>query len=89
MYTDEIDSDVVGLNTLEAIGTGRSNMLVLSRRLRQSVVIDGKIRVTVIKTGTGAVRLGIEAPDDVAVHREEIQNRIAGSIASNLNLQRS
>jgi carbon storage regulator len=60
-------------------------MLVLSRRLRQSVVIDGKIRVTVIKTGTGAVRLGIEAPDDVSVHREEIQNQIAGSAAPSLD----
>ncbi len=64
-------------------------MLVLSRRLRQSVVIDGKIRVTVIKTGTSAVRLGIEAPDNVSVHREEIQNRIAGSMAPTLNLPSS
>lgn len=61
-------------------------MLVLSRRLRQSVVIDGKIRVTVVKTGTGAVRLGIEAPDNVSVHREEIQHRIAASRAPSVNL---
>ena len=64
-------------------------MLVLSRRLRQSIVIDGKIRVTVIKTGTSAVRLGIEAPDNVSVHREEIQNRIAGSMAPTLSLPSS
>ncbi len=62
-------------------------MLVLSRRVRESVVIDGKIRITVIKTGTGAVRLGIEAPVDVSVHREEIQQRLANSAAPPLNLR--
>ena len=54
-------------------------MLVLSRRLQEAVVIDGRIRVTVVKTGAGAVRLGIEAPDDVPVHREEIHQRITAS----------
>ena len=62
-------------------------MLVLSRRVRESVVIDGKIRVTVIKTGSGTVRLGIEAPVDVPVHREEIQQRIAAATTPSMHLR--
>ena len=51
-------------------------MLVLSRRPQESIVIDGNIRVTIIKSGAGTVRLGIDAPADVAVHREEVQLQI-------------
>ena len=51
-------------------------MLVLSRRPQESIVIDGNIRVTIIKSASGGVRLGIDAPADVAVHREEVQRQI-------------
>ena len=52
-------------------------MLVLSRKTNESIVIDGNIRITVVKSGGNAVRLGIVAPKDVTIHREEIQHRIA------------
>lgn len=48
-------------------------MLVLSRKIGESIIIDGDIKVTVISTRKGAVRIGIEAPDDVTVNREEIE----------------
>jgi len=47
-------------------------MLVLSRKLNEKIVIDGGIVVTVVKIEGGQVRLGIEAPRDVKVFREEI-----------------
>ncbi|QDV38627.1 carbon storage regulator CsrA [Tautonia plasticadhaerens] len=47
-------------------------MLVLSRKLNEKIVIDGGIVVTVVKIDRNQVRLGIEAPGDVSVYREEL-----------------
>lgn len=47
-------------------------MLILSRRPGEAVIIDGGIRVVVLSSDRGTVRLGIEAPDDVGIVREEI-----------------
>ncbi len=47
-------------------------MLVLSRRENQSIVIDGQIKVTIVRINGDKIRLGIEAPRDVAVWREEL-----------------
>lgn len=47
-------------------------MLVLSRRAREEVIIDGCIKVTIVKIEGKRVRLGIDAPDEVAIHRSEI-----------------
>ena len=51
-------------------------MLVLSRRCGESVTIGPDIRVVVLGVKSGQVRLGIEAPRAVAVHREEVYVRI-------------
>ncbi len=47
-------------------------MLVLSRKLNEKIVIDGGIVLTVVKIDRNQVRLGIEAPSDVRVYREEL-----------------
>lgn len=47
-------------------------MLVLTRRAGQSIMIGTDIVVTVLEVGGEAVRIGIQAPSDVAVHREEV-----------------
>ena len=47
-------------------------MLVLSRRIGERLVIDGKITVTVIEVRGGQIRLGIEAPPEIPVRREEV-----------------
>jgi carbon storage regulator len=47
-------------------------MLVLSRKLGQRFQIGQEVRVTIVKIDRNSVRIGIEAPDDVAVYREEI-----------------
>jgi carbon storage regulator len=47
-------------------------MLVLSRKLGESIVIGDNIRVTVVGVNGGKVRIGIEAPADILVLREEL-----------------
>ena len=47
-------------------------MLVLSRRIGERLVIDAKITVTVIEVRGGQIRLGIEAPPEIPVRREEV-----------------
>ncbi len=50
-------------------------MLVLTRRLGETIVIDGNIRVTVLDVRGERVRLGIEAPANVPVYREEVHRQ--------------
>ena len=47
-------------------------MLVLSRKTRDAIVIGHEVRVIVLSIGRDQVRLGIQAPPDVEVHREEV-----------------
>lgn len=51
-------------------------MLILTRKVGETIVINDTIRVAVMQVKGGQVRLGIEAPKDVSVHRQEIQERI-------------
>ena len=51
-------------------------MLILTRRVGETVVVGDNISVTVLGFKGSQVRLGIEAPTDVSVHREEIFNRL-------------
>ncbi len=47
-------------------------MLVLSRKLGQSFHIGPDVRITIVKIDRNSVRIGIQAPDEVSVQREEI-----------------
>jgi carbon storage regulator len=51
-------------------------MLVLTRKLGESITIGEHIRVTVVALKGNQVKLGIEAPTDTKVHREEIYTKI-------------
>lgn len=51
-------------------------MLVLSRKLNESIIIDNDITVTVVGIFGDKVRLGISAPPNVAVNRHEVQEAI-------------
>ena len=51
-------------------------MLVLTRKLGESIAIDGGITVTVVEVRGNRVKLGVHAPPDVKVHREEIAEAI-------------
>ncbi|NLI15023.1 MAG: carbon storage regulator CsrA [candidate division Zixibacteria bacterium] len=51
-------------------------MLILTRKLGESITIGDNIKITVLGINGKQVKLGILAPDKVSVHREEIYNRI-------------
>lgn len=51
-------------------------MLVLSRKKNESIVINGEITITVIEVRGDKVRLGVEAPHEIPVHRQEVFDAI-------------
>lgn len=51
-------------------------MLILTRNVSQSIMIGDEVKVTITAIQGGQVKLGIEAPRDVSVHREEVFERI-------------
>ncbi|MBS3940126.1 MAG: carbon storage regulator CsrA [Actinobacteria bacterium] len=51
-------------------------MLVLSRRIGESIVIGNQVTVTVLEVRGDQVRIGIDAPRDVQVHREEVWQQL-------------
>jgi carbon storage regulator len=51
-------------------------MLVLSRKLNQSIMIGDDVRIIVVSVERDQVKLGIEAPRDVSVHRSEVYEEI-------------
>ena len=50
-------------------------MLVLTRKVGESIVIDKNISITVVAVGNGRVKIGIDAPKGTSVDREEIHER--------------
>ena len=51
-------------------------MLILSRKAGESIVIDGRIMVKIVRLEGDIVKLGIDAPMDVPVHRQEVYQEI-------------
>ena len=51
-------------------------MLILTRRVGESLMVGDQVSVTVLGVKGNQVRIGVNAPRDVAVHREEIYQRI-------------
>ena len=50
-------------------------MLVLSRKVGERILIGDHISVTVVRVAQGTVRIGVEAPDDLAIVREELKEQ--------------
>ena len=51
-------------------------MLILSRKVNENIVIDGRITVRILRLDGDIVKLGIQAPSDVPVHRQEVFDEI-------------
>ena len=56
-------------------------MLVVTRKLGESIVIGNGITVTVVEVKGGRVRLGVSAPLEVSVHREELLRKIEAGLS--------
>lgn len=55
-------------------------MLVLSRQRDETIIIGDSIKITIVEVRGDKVRIGIEAPRDVSVHREEVYDAIKREI---------
>lgn len=63
-------------------------MLVLSRKKDETIIINDHIRVTVVEIRGDKVRLGIDAPKDVTVHRREVYEAIQSQLKAHEDVPR-
>ena len=60
-------------------------MLILTRRITECIVIGDNIKISVLGVKGNQVRIGIAAPKEISVHREEIYDKIAGQTVNELS----
>lgn len=81
-------------NILYSIKTPKeeeNNMLILSRKKDESIIIDGNIEIKIVEIEDGKVKIGIEAPKDIDIMRKELYKRIQeeneAAVNNNTNLE--
>ena len=58
-------------------------MLILTRRIQETLMIGDNVTITILSIKGNQVRIGIKAPKDIEVHREEIYHRVKDERATN------
>ena len=58
-------------------------MLILTRKVGELLMIGDEVEITVLGIKGGQVRLGVNAPKSIAIHREEVYNKIKGKKINN------
>lgn len=58
-------------------------MIILTRRISESIIIGDDVKITVLGVKGNQVRIGIDAPKHLSVHREEIYERIKSEAGGN------
>lgn len=64
----------------ETYSYGDHAMLVLSRRIEETLIIGDDIKIKVLGISGNQIRIGIDAPKEISVHREEIYQRIKAEL---------
>lgn len=64
-------------------------MLVISRKVGESIVISDNIKITIVSLGSDKVTIGIDAPKDIKIIREELIETIEANKASSETINRS
>ena len=59
-------------------------MLILTRKIGESIMIGDEIEITLLGTKDNQSRIGIKAPDEISVHREEVYQKIRDEKYSNI-----
>ena len=68
------------LGSRRGVDRKESEVLILSRKVGEMLVIGGDIEITVLGSKGNQVRLGINAPKEISVHREEVQAKVTAEI---------
>ena len=64
-------------------------MLVLSRKVGERILIGDNISVTVVRVAQGTVRIGVEAPEELAIVREELKDQPKGAAPAGRKVART
>jgi carbon storage regulator len=62
-------------------------MLILNRKLGESIIIDDKIEVTILEVQDGRVKLGIEAPKSISILRKEVYEEVVEANRKSLEVE--